>query len=41
VAQVLSESRDAASKARRGAVIIAFTLAAALALERPQPGVRR
>jgi hypothetical protein len=31
VAQVLSESRDAASKARRGAVIIAFTLAAALA----------
>jgi hypothetical protein len=31
VAQVLSESRDAASKARRSAVIIAFTLAAALA----------
>jgi hypothetical protein len=31
VAQVLSESRDAAAKARRSAVIIAFTLAAALA----------
>jgi len=31
VAQVLSESRDAASKARRSAVIIAFTFAAALA----------
>jgi hypothetical protein len=31
VTQVLSESRDAASKARRSAVIIAFTLAAALA----------
>jgi hypothetical protein len=31
VAQVLSESRDAASKARRSAVITAFTLAAALA----------
>jgi hypothetical protein len=30
VTQVLSESRDAASKARRSAVIIAFTLAAAL-----------
>jgi hypothetical protein len=30
VAQVLSESRDAAAKARRSAVIIAFTLAAAL-----------
>jgi hypothetical protein len=31
VAQVLSESRDAAAKARQSAVIIAFTLAAALA----------
>jgi hypothetical protein len=31
VAQVLSESRDAARKARRSGVIIAFTLAAALA----------
>ena len=31
VAQVLSESRDAAAKARQTAVIIAFTLAAALA----------
>ena len=31
VAQVLSESRDATAKARRSAVIIAFTLAAALA----------
>jgi hypothetical protein len=31
VAQVLSESRDAASKARQSAVILAFTLAAALA----------
>jgi hypothetical protein len=31
VAQVLSESRDAAAKERRSAVIIAFTLAAALA----------
>ena len=31
VAQVISESRDAAAKARRSAVIIAFTLAAALA----------
>jgi hypothetical protein len=30
-AQVLSESRDAAAKARQSAVIIAFTLAAALA----------
>jgi hypothetical protein len=31
VAQVLSESRDAAAKARESAVVIAFTLAAALA----------
>jgi ferric-dicitrate binding protein FerR (iron transport regulator) len=31
VAQVLSESRDAAAKARQSAVILAFTLAAALA----------
>jgi hypothetical protein len=31
VAQVVSESRDAAAKARQSAVIIAFTLAAALA----------
>jgi len=31
VAQVLSESRDAAAKARESAVILAFTLAAALA----------
>jgi hypothetical protein len=31
VAQVLSESRDAASKARQSVVILAFTLAAALA----------
>jgi hypothetical protein len=31
VAQVLSESRDAAAKARRSAVILGFTLAAALA----------
>ena len=31
VAQVLTESRDAAAKARQSAVIIAFTLAAALA----------